>query len=580
MPLPPPSLIESMGAPLLSSSAKSRRAPAAKAAPEAPTSDTSHDTTDSPSPPDSKPRRGPSFLARLSKSSRTDRAGSSSSGEGTAETAASSGRSVHLKISPDDESESMQVNIMDGHPSPTKRGDCLYSVGSVDYLVKHGDCAVSDIMQPGGIADVAIGDAEASAGDGNNEKKKGRMSGLFKKGNKDGPEKEPPNNDPGGEGDGNSGDAGDHNEDEKKDDNSPRKQPDGPFDPLAYFGPQRTQFAADCTLPLHTGTEASAPKEHPSWTPVDGTEFKVRRGPNYPKNGKKEASLPSLYEVYCVRYYRSGKRTVGGATRILPLPSMADVKEAARSGEAKEAETGENAEAKEKATTEEAGGDESAKPDAGTDDATNKEGIPHHPEFEGTKVPDVLVVHFMLPYEPPNVFKQRDDGPGGECVYYLRPSQRFLDEMAGRIPMTPATMLFARWCNQCERNADVRARFKCMALVRDIDKHNFGLLKSYNGKPVLITESGRAYSGSHGDVRYLEMTANVHYWAFVAKKGFVSIIPKFKAMQMEVGFTIEAHADSEMPECMLGSTCLSYINEKTGPVISPEMQEPVHEHQS
>lgn len=49
---------------------------------------------------------------------------------------------------------------------------------------------------------------------------------------------------------------------------------------------------------------------------------------------------------------------------------------------------------------------------------------------------------------------------------------------------------------------------------------------------------------------------------------------------MEVVFTIEAHADSEMPECMLGSTVLSYISELTGPIISAEMQEPVHEHQS
>lgn len=72
---------------------------------------------------------------------------------------------------------------------------------------------------------------------------------------------------------------------------------------------------------------------------------------------------------------------------------------------------------------------------------------------------------------------------------------------------------------------------------------------------------------------------SVHYWAFMAKKGFVSLIPKFANMQMEVGFTIEAHNDSEMPECMLGSTVLSYISDKTGPIISPEMQEPVHEHQ-
>lgn len=152
----------------------------------------------------------------------------------------------------------------------------------------------------------------------------------------------------------------------------------------------------------------------------------------------------------------------------------------------------------------------------------------------------------------------------------------------------------------------MRSRFKCMALVRDIEKHNFGLLKSYNGKPVLITESGRACSGYHGDVRYLEMTANgeeslfanfavsglrsrlrnldtietVHNWAFMAKKGFVSIIPKFAQMQMEVGFTIEAHTDAEMPECMLGSTVLSYINDTSGPIIDPKVQVPVHEHQA
>jgi hypothetical protein len=131
-----------------------------------------------------------------------------------------------------------------------------------------------------------------------------------------------------------------------------------------------------------------------------------------------------------------------------------------------------------------------------------------HLELKGTKIPDVLVVHFMLPYEPPNMFKQKDDGQGGECVYYLRPSQRFLDEVAGRTPSTAATQLFIRWCNECHSNPDMRARFKCMALVRDIEKHNFGLLKSYNGKPVLITESGRVCSGYHGDTRYLEMTAN------------------------------------------------------------------------
>ncbi|KAK1742818.1 DUF1336 domain-containing protein [Skeletonema marinoi] len=396
-------------------------------------------------------------------------------------------------------------------------------------------------------------------------------------------------------------------EDEEEDDNNNNIQTSQPHSSSSSnptcpsstttFNTTRIEFAHTSTLPIHTGSESTAPKSHPSWTPVDGTEFKVRTGPNYPKNGKKIASAPSLYEVYAVRFFRSEKRTVGGATRIMPLPEMTPPRTVDANSSGKQQQMNVSAVLSGNpfkplaSTTRSAAVDPSGSVLEGLTDSvatsTLEEstnmlpgGNKSHDELKGTKIPDVLVVHFMLPYEPPNMFKQKDDGKGGECVYYLRPSQRFLDEISGKIPETPATTLFVKWCNECESDIQMRSRFKCMALVRDIEKHNMGLLKSYNGKPVLITESGRAASGYHGDIRYLEMTANVHYWAFMAKKGFVSLIPKFKSMQMEVGFTIEAHGDSEMPECMLGSTVLSYIGDKTGPVIDAGMQEPVHEHQS
>jgi hypothetical protein len=370
------------------------------------------------------------------------------------------------------------------------------------------------------------------------------------------------------------------------------------------FNKERIEFAQKSTLPIHTGSESTAPTSHPSWTPVDGTEFKVRTGPNYPKNGQKINSGRSLYEVYAVRFYQSEKRTLGGATRIMPLPEMTPPRTVIEIDEQQQQQQMDQSTVlrgnpfKPLASTarstvdssilaelNESVGNVALGENAPKDDDVDTDGMlpggnKSHPEFKDTKIPDVLVVHFFLPYEPPNMFKQKDDGRGGECVYYLRPSQRFLDEVSGKIPPTPATKLFIKWCNECESDFKMRSRFKCMALVRDIEKHNMGLLKSYNGKPVLITESGRVNSGYHGDIRYLEMSANVHYWAFMAKKGFVSLIPKFKSMQMEVGFTIEAHADSEMPECMLGSTTLSYISESTGPLISEEMQQPVHEHQS
>ena len=342
---------------------------------------------------------------------------------------------------------------------------------------------------------------------GGSSKKKSRMGSIFsKKGNKKGSggdkeEEETPNDQ-----------NGDDKKDDEDDEDKKKKSPTRRISSLTTFSTERQNFALQSTLPIHTGSETTAPTSHPSWTSVTGTEFKVRHGPNYTKTGNKDNSLESLYDVYCVRFYRSAKRTKGGATRIMPLPCVVEgddesVVEEGDGGEVK-ADTGDD---KDKEAAE-AGGDVDdltrRMSIEDTTDTTATSGGKHYPELDGTKVPDVLVVHFMLPYEPPNMFKQKDDGPGGECVYYLKPSQRFLDEISGRIPKTPATTLFINWCNECESNFQMRSRFKCMALVRDIDKHNFGLLKSYNGKPVLITESGRASSGYHGDVRYLEMTAN------------------------------------------------------------------------
>jgi hypothetical protein len=372
---------------------------------------------------------------------------------------------------------------------------------------------------------------------------------------------------------GGSGDGNNNNNDDKKNPTSSLKS--NPSSPTNY-SPERIQFANNCTLPQHIGPESTAPLNTPTWTPVSGTQFKVRVGPNYTKLGNKESSLPSLYEVYTVRYFRSKARTTSCMADIMPLPSPSLPSSSIPPVAA--------------AATTPAGSCEV--------DYHQYHNNPY-PELDGTNIPHVLIVHFTLPYESPSMFTPTDNGYGGECIYYLRPTRRFLDEVASssssttapnssvrRTTTTPATQLFINWCNTCEHNPSMRGRFKCMALVRDIEKHNFGpLLRTYNGKPVLITDSGSVVSGmtttdtdtdtnngNSGSTRYIELTVNVHKWAYMAKKGFVSLLPKFAVMQLEVGFTIEAQDDAEMPECMLGSTVLSYISDTTGPVIHPEMQ--------
>eukprot|EP00591_Stephanopyxis_turris_P004136 CAMPEP_0195514492 /NCGR_PEP_ID=MMETSP0794_2-20130614/5862_1 /TAXON_ID=515487 /ORGANISM="Stephanopyxis turris, Strain CCMP 815" /LENGTH=484 /DNA_ID=CAMNT_0040642747 /DNA_START=112 /DNA_END=1567 /DNA_ORIENTATION=- len=298
------------------------------------------------------------------------------------------------------------------------------------------------------------------------------------------------------------------------------------------WDPQTVKFANETSIPSHEDDPSTFPANtnNSSWTPIDGTVFNVRTGPDYSSRKQKAPSLSSLYETVAVRCFKSEKRT-RGVTRVLPLPL-------------------------EKAFA----GDEN--------------------KVQGGMAPDMLVVHFQLPYESPNMIRPKDDGLGGEIVCYLRPTRRFLDEVNGIRPMTPASNLFLQWCAQCEIDSEMRSRFKLMAMVRDIDSPKnkaLSWLKPYNGKPTLITASGSVSKGEQGGVKYLEMGANVHKWGFLAKKGFVSLIPRFREMRVDVGFTIEALQNHEMPECMLGSVCINYIDEGRLPFIPKATQ--VHQNE-
>ena len=51
----------------------------------------------------------------------------------------------------------------------------------------------------------------------------------------------------------------------------------------------------------------------------------------------------------------------------------------------------------------------------------------------------------------------------------------------------------------------------------------------------------------------------VHKWAYVPKKGVVSLIPAIMKMTIDIGFTIEAREDSEMPEVILASITMDKI---------------------
>lgn len=140
----------------------------------------------------------------------------------------------------------------------------------------------------------------------------------------------------------------------------------------------KIDFAEKCVLKYFEVEDECDDKKSPRIVKIPGSAFHVRAGENYAKNKQKAPSLDSLYEPYCTRSFKSGKRT-GCIVESLGLPSGAG-----------------------KSISEKFDG---------------------RSEYEF--VPDVLVAHFQFPFST-NIMKSSVDGEGGEivsqffyCVVYL-----------------------------------------------------------------------------------------------------------------------------------------------------------------
>lgn len=56
------------------------------------------------------------------------------------------------------------------------------------------------------------------------------------------------------------------------------------------------------------------------------------------------------------------------------------------------------------------------------------------------------------------------------------------------------------------------------------------------------------------------MSVNVHAWAFIARKGLYTLLPRFPDFIINIGATIEGRNDEEQPECLLGGVRTIRIN--------------------
>jgi len=235
---------------------------------------------------------------------------------------------------------------------------------------------------------------------------------------------------------------------------------------------------------------------HCFWN-IRPTLIKLRVGPDYNKNRKKEPSAPALYDVHCIDviYSETSLKHASDAFKMPEIPGITDI------------DTG-------------------------------------HPY-----VPPMMILNIWLPANGPSILTKEIDGPTYCVIAYAVITEKTLEALKDFENASPAVKLFAKWCEKAETEYAYRSRFKLMGHLENIEKLGMpSSFSKFNGKPALVRKSGTFTRSSN----YIQLSVNLRVWSFFARKGVHHYQPKMKDFMMNIGVTVESREEDELPEVLIG----------------------------